>query len=52
MWSPRVQSDRMMFAEHWRLRLEATANLDFYQEMVSGLLIEGETVIGVKPLWA
>ncbi|MCX2838877.1 tRNA uridine-5-carboxymethylaminomethyl(34) synthesis enzyme MnmG [Salinimicrobium sp. MT39] len=48
MWSPRVQSDRMMFAEHWRLRLEATANLDFYQEMVSGLIIEGDKVVGVK----
>ncbi|WZL90508.1 tRNA uridine-5-carboxymethylaminomethyl(34) synthesis enzyme MnmG [Salinimicrobium sp. 3283s] len=48
MWSPRVQSDRMMFTEHWRLRLEATANLDFYQEMVSGLIIEGDKVVGVK----
>ena len=48
MWSPRVQSDRMMFAEHWRLRLEQTPNLDFYQEMVSGLIIEGDEVKGVK----
>lgn len=48
MWSPRVQSDRMMFAEHWRLRLEATRNLDFYQEMVAGLLVEGNKVVGVK----
>ncbi|HSI71121.1 MAG TPA: tRNA uridine-5-carboxymethylaminomethyl(34) synthesis enzyme MnmG [Gillisia sp.] len=48
MWSPRVQSDRMMFAEHWRLRLEQTKNLDFYQEMVAGLIIEGEEVKGVK----
>ena len=48
MWSPRVQSDRMMFAEHWRLRLEQTPNLDFYQEMVSGLIIEGNEVKGVK----
>ncbi|SOC79420.1 tRNA uridine 5-carboxymethylaminomethyl modification enzyme [Salinimicrobium sediminis] len=48
MWSPRVQSDRMMFAEHWRLRLEATPNLDFYQEMVAGLLVEGNKVVGVK----
>jgi tRNA uridine 5-carboxymethylaminomethyl modification enzyme len=48
MWSPRVQSDRMMFAEHWRLRLESTLNLDFYQEMVSGLIIEGNQIIGVK----
>jgi tRNA uridine 5-carboxymethylaminomethyl modification enzyme len=48
MWSPRVQSDRMMFAEHWRLRLEQTKNLDFYQEMVAGLIIEGEEIKGVK----
>ena len=48
MWSPRVQSDRMMFAEHWRLRLENTPNLDFYQEMVSGLLVENGKVVGVK----
>src|ERR1700754_2999750 len=39
MWSPRVQSDRMRFAEEWRTMLEQTPNLDFYQEMVSGLLI-------------
>uniref|UniRef100_UPI0040490E39 tRNA uridine-5-carboxymethylaminomethyl(34) synthesis enzyme MnmG n=1 Tax=Flavobacterium sp. TaxID=239 RepID=UPI0040490E39 len=48
MWSPRVQSDRMMFAEEWRLMLEGTPNLDFYQEMVSGLLTENGRVIGVK----
>ncbi len=48
MWSPRVQSDRMMFAEHWRLRLENTPNLDFYQEMVSGLLVENDRVVGVR----
>ena len=48
MWSPRVQSDRMMFAEHWRLRLEQTPGLDFYQEMVSGLIIESGKVAGVK----
>jgi tRNA uridine 5-carboxymethylaminomethyl modification enzyme len=48
MWSPRVQSDRMRFAEDWRLLLEQTKNLDFYQEMVSGLLVENHKVIGVK----
>tara|TARA_R100001369_G_scaffold29172_1_gene52455 strand:- start:144982 stop:146853 length:1872 start_codon:yes stop_codon:yes gene_type:complete len=48
MWSPRVQSDRMMFAEHWRLRLEQTPNLDFYQEMVAGLIVEGDTIVGIK----
>ncbi|PKQ45818.1 tRNA uridine-5-carboxymethylaminomethyl(34) synthesis enzyme MnmG [Confluentibacter flavum] len=48
MWSPRVQSDRMRFAEDWRLLLESTPNLDFYQEMVSELLIENGKVAGVK----
>ena len=48
MWSPRAQSDRMRFAETWRTMLEKTQNLDFYQEMVSGLLISGSKVVGVK----
>ncbi|WP_417854103.1 tRNA uridine-5-carboxymethylaminomethyl(34) synthesis enzyme MnmG [Xanthomarina gelatinilytica] len=48
MWSPRVQSDRMRFAEDWRLMLEKTANLDFYQEMVSGLVVKNNKVVGVK----
>jgi len=48
MWSPRVQSDRMRFAEDWRLLLEKTQNLDFYQEMVSGLLVENDKITGVK----
>lgn len=48
MWSPRVQSDRMRFAEDWRLLLENTPNLDFYQDMVFGLLIKQNRVIGVK----
>jgi tRNA uridine 5-carboxymethylaminomethyl modification enzyme len=48
MWSPRVQSDRMRFAEDWRMLLEQTPNLDFYQEMVSGLLVEKGKVVGVK----
>ena len=48
MWSPRVQSDRMRFAELWRLMLEQTPNLDFYQEMVTGLLVEKEKICGVK----
>ncbi len=48
MWSPRAQSDRMRFAEEWRLMLERTDNLDFYQEMVRGLIIEGGKVKGVK----
>ncbi len=48
MWSPRAQSDRMRFAEEWRMALENTPNVDFYQEMVSGLLLEGDKVIGVR----
>ena len=48
MWSPRVQSDRMRFAEDWRLMLEQTKNLDFYQEMVTGLVVEGDEVKGVR----
>ena len=47
MWSPRVQSDRMRFAEEWRLMLEQTPNLDFYQEMANGLLIENGVVTGI-----
>ena len=48
MWSPRAQSDRMRFAECWRGMLEQTKNLDFYQEMVSGLLISKGSVVGIK----
>ena len=48
MWSPRVQSDRMRFAEEWRNMLEKTPNLDFYQEMVTGLIVENNIVQGVK----
>ncbi|WP_291103608.1 MULTISPECIES: tRNA uridine-5-carboxymethylaminomethyl(34) synthesis enzyme MnmG [unclassified Flavobacterium] len=48
MWSPRVQSDRMRFAEEWRLMLERTPNLDFYQEMVKGLIIENGKIKGIR----
>ncbi|MDG2195060.1 MAG: tRNA uridine-5-carboxymethylaminomethyl(34) synthesis enzyme MnmG [Polaribacter sp.] len=48
MWSPRAQSDRMRFAEEWRNRLEQTENLDFFQDSVSGLLFDGDTIVGVK----
>lgn len=48
MWSPRVQSDRMRFAECWRLMLEQTPNLDFYQEMVGGLIVKNNKIKGVK----
>jgi tRNA uridine 5-carboxymethylaminomethyl modification enzyme len=48
MWSPRTQNDRMRFAEEWRLQLEAIKNVDFWQEMVSGLLVKDGKVTGVK----
>lgn len=48
MWSPRAQSDRMRFAEQWRLMLEQTPNVDFYQEMVSGLIINNGVIKGVR----
>ncbi len=48
MWSPRTQNDRMRFSEVWRQQLEQTPNLDFYQEMVSGLLFHNGKVEGVK----
>jgi tRNA uridine 5-carboxymethylaminomethyl modification enzyme len=47
MWSPRSQNDRMLFAQTWREMLEATPNIDFYQDSVNGLLIENNTCIGV-----
>ncbi|UTA68204.1 tRNA uridine-5-carboxymethylaminomethyl(34) synthesis enzyme MnmG [Emticicia sp. 21SJ11W-3] len=48
MWSPRCQSDRMMFALEWRDTLERTTNLDIWQDMVSGLLVKNNRVAGVK----
>lgn len=48
MWSPRAQSDRMRFAEKWRLMLEAHPNIDFWQEMVIGLVVKDGRVTGVK----
>jgi len=47
MWSPRVQSDRMLFAAKWREMLENTRNVDFYQDMVNGLLVKKGHVYGV-----
>ncbi len=47
MWSPRTQNDRMLFAQEWRLMLERTPNVDFFQDMVKGLLIEGEKCCGI-----
>ncbi len=48
MWSPRVQSDRMLFATTWREMLEQTPNVDFYQDMVQGLLVKDGRCYGVK----
>ena len=48
MWSPRVQNDRALFSQCWRKMLEDTAGLDFYQEMVTGLVIRGNKIAGVK----
>lgn len=48
MWSPRTQNDRMRFAEEWRLALEAIPNIDFWQEMVSGLVVKDKRVVGVR----
>ncbi|AZB34692.1 MULTISPECIES: tRNA uridine-5-carboxymethylaminomethyl(34) synthesis enzyme MnmG [Chryseobacterium] len=47
MWSPRTQNDRMLFAEEWRLALENTPNLDFFQDMVKQLVVENNKVTGV-----
>ena len=48
MWSPRAQSDRMRFAEEWRLTLESIDNIDFWQDMVTDLWIENNQLVGVK----
>ena len=48
MWSPRVQSDRAQFALKWREMLEKTPNLDFYQDMVVGLIVKNNKIKGVK----
>lgn len=47
MWSPRAQSDRMRFAEEWRLTLERNTNVDLWQEMVSSIIVEGGRARGV-----
>src|SRR5258705_4558549 len=47
MWSPRAQNDRMLFATEWRLMLERTPNVDFWQDMVSGLIIKDGRLSGV-----
>ncbi|MEO1628628.1 MAG: tRNA uridine-5-carboxymethylaminomethyl(34) synthesis enzyme MnmG, partial [Bacteroidota bacterium] len=48
MWSPRAQSDRMLFANHWRQLLEAHENIDFWQEMVMGIIVKDGRVKGVR----
>jgi tRNA uridine 5-carboxymethylaminomethyl modification enzyme len=48
MWSPRTQNDRMKFSEEWRLALERTPNLDFWQDMVKEVLVKDNRVIGVR----
>ena len=48
MWSPRCQSDKMMFSAEWRNLLEKTPNLDFWQDTVTGLLVKGDQIKGVK----
>ena len=48
MWSPRTQNDRMLFSAKWREMLEETRNVDFYQNMVTGLLLNGRKVTGIK----
>ncbi|MBS7333491.1 MAG: tRNA uridine-5-carboxymethylaminomethyl(34) synthesis enzyme MnmG [Weeksellaceae bacterium] len=48
MWSPRAQSDRMRFAEEWRLTLERIPNVDMFQDMVKSLIIENGKVCGVR----
>jgi len=48
MWSPRTQNDRMKFAEEWRLLLERNSNVDFWQDSVTGLIVEGDSISGVR----
>lgn len=48
MWSPRTQNDRMRFAEEWRLALENTPNVDFWQEMASAILVKDRRAVGIK----
>lgn len=48
MWSPRTQNDRMRFAEEWRLLLERNPNVDFWQDMCNGLIVENDRIVGVR----
>ena len=48
MWSPRTQNDRMRFADEWRLLLERNQNVDFWQDMCTGLIVEENKIVGIK----
>ena len=48
MWSPRAQSDRMMFSNSWRLKLEQNQNIDFWQDMVTDVVVKEDKITGVK----
>jgi tRNA uridine 5-carboxymethylaminomethyl modification enzyme len=48
MWSPRTQNDRMRFSEEWRLLLERNPNVDFWQDMCNGLVVENNRIKGIK----
>ncbi|MBL7850478.1 MAG: tRNA uridine-5-carboxymethylaminomethyl(34) synthesis enzyme MnmG [Cyclobacteriaceae bacterium] len=48
MWSPRTQNDRALFSQEWRSMLEKTSNLDFWQEMVTGIIVQDKRVVGVR----
>jgi len=48
MWSPRAQCDRMLFSRTWRLTLESLPNLDFWQDMVTGVIVKNNKIVGVK----
>jgi len=47
MWSPRAQSDRLRFAEEWRLMLEQTPNIDFWQDTVTNIVVENNKITGI-----
>ena len=51
MWSPRSQADRTLFIKNWREELESIPNLDFWQDAVSELIIDKDTIVGVKTIW-
>ena len=48
MWSPRTQNDRQVFSNEWRLLLEKTENIDFWQDMCTGICVEENIVTGIK----